>query len=83
MRPFTAWAHAGFKRADGTAMPRDGEAALLAPAGPYGPHFLVARNFKVIKSYNNSTAYALGVALLGERSAGAGPLHASWPMAAR
>ena len=83
MRPFSTWAQAGFERADGTAMPRSGEAALLAPAGPYGPHFLVTHNFKVIKSYNNSTSYALGVALLGERIAGARPLRASWPMAAR
>lgn len=83
MRPFAHWIAAGFRRADGAAMPREGDAALLAPAGPYGPHFLVTRNFKVIRSYNNSTAYALGVALLGERIAGAGPLRASWPMAAR
>ena len=83
MRPFATWADAGFKRADGAAMPRSGEAALLAPAGPDGPHFLVTRNFKVIKSYNNSTAYALGVALLGDRIAGGTPLAASWPVAAR
>ena len=54
-------------------MPREGQAALLAPAGADGPHFLVTRNFKVIKAYNNSTSYALGVALLGDRIAGAEP----------
>lgn len=83
MRPFAWWAQSGFRRADGGPLPRDGEAALLAPAGASGPHFLVTRNFKVIKSYNNSTSYALGVALLGDRIAGAGPLQASWPVAAR
>ncbi len=83
MRPFAGWADAGVRRADGEPLPRTGEAALLAPAGPDGPHFLVTRNFKVIKSYNNSTAYALGVALLGDRIAGGGPLSASWPVAAR
>jgi len=64
-------------------MPAQGEASLLMPAGPDGPRFLVTRNFKVIKSYNNSTAYALGVALLAERIAGAPPLRAPWPMASR
>ncbi len=81
LRPFTAYA--GFQRADGGPLPDEGEAALLTPAGPDGPCFLVTRNFRVIKSYNNSTAYALGVALLGDRIAGGGPLKGSWPVAAR
>ncbi len=83
MRPFASWAAAGLRRADGGALPRTGVAALLTPAGPGGPRFLVTRNFGVIKRYNNSTAYALGVALLGDRIAGAAPLHGSWPVAAR
>ncbi len=81
LRPFAAYA--GFERADGAPLPGEGEAALLTPAGAGGPCFLVTRNFKVIKSYNNSTAYALGVALLGDRIAGGGPLKGSWPVAAR
>lgn len=83
LRPFTSWAHEGFRRADGGAMPQHGEASLLVPAGPDGPHFLVTHNFKVIKSYNNSTSYALGVALLGERIAGSPSLRAAWPTASR
>ena len=83
MRSFESWIDAGFRRADGGALPRRGEAALLTPAGADGPRFLVTRNFKVIKSYNNSTSYALGVALLGDRIAGEPPLRASWPMAER
>ncbi len=83
LRPLSSWAAAGFRRADGSPLPSEGQAALLAPAGADGPHFLVTRNFKVIKAYNNSTSYALGVALLGDRIAGAEPLRASWPMAAR
>ncbi|MDR3463377.1 MAG: lytic murein transglycosylase [Beijerinckiaceae bacterium] len=82
-RAFAAWAAQGYRRADGARMPERGEASLIAPAGPNGPHFLVTRNFKVIKSYNNSTAYALGVALLGERIAGSPPLRAAWPVASR
>ncbi|WP_237476900.1 lytic murein transglycosylase [Lichenibacterium dinghuense] len=77
--PFGAWAARGVVRADGGEMPGSGAAALLRPAGPAGPAFLVTRNFKVIKSYNNSTSYALGVCLLGDRIAGWGPLKARWP----
>lgn len=79
-RGFSSWAREGVTRADGEAMPRSGEAALLLPAGARGPAFLVTRNFKVIKSYNNSMSYALGVALLGDRIAGAGPLKGRWPV---
>src|SRR3954453_1922199 len=81
--PFAHWAAQGVSRVDGEAMPREGTAALLRPAGASGPAFLVTRNFKVIKTYNNSTAYALGVALLGDRIAGWPALKASWPTAAR
>ena len=80
---FEAWAKRGVTRADGSAIPATGRAALLRPAGPDGPAFLVTPNFNVIKHYNNSTSYALGVALLGDRIAGWGPLKAQWPVASR
>jgi lytic murein transglycosylase len=82
-RPFAQWASQGLKRADGEAMPREGAAALMMPAGAGGPAFLVTRNFRVIKTYNNSTAYALGVSLLADRIAGVPPLKANWPVAAQ
>ena len=41
--------------------------------------FLVTSNFDVIKTYNNSTAYALSVALLGDAVRGGGGLVAPWP----
>jgi lytic murein transglycosylase len=82
-REFAQWAAQGLKRADGEPMPREGKAALIRPAGGGGPAFLVTRNFKVIKTYNNSTSYALGVALLGDRIAGWPPLKTSWPVATR
>lgn len=56
------------------------DASLLLPAGHRGPAFLVLDNFSTLLVYNNSTAYALGVALLAEQLAGAGPLQASWPL---
>ena len=77
--PFSAWAGRGLVRADGGALPHGGTATLLRPAGAAGPAFLVTPNFKVIRRYNNSLSYALGVALLGDRIAGWGPLKSHWP----
>lgn len=77
---FASFAERGVARADGGALPRSGEAQLLIPAGLEGPVFLVTANFKTIKSYNNSTAYALGVALLGDAIMGRDGLRARWPV---
>jgi len=41
--------------------------------------FLVTSNFDVIKTYNDSTAYALSVALLGDAVKGGRPVQAQWP----
>ncbi|MCE8006383.1 lytic murein transglycosylase [Aestuariivita sp.] len=46
---------------------------------PGGPRFVVTRNFGVIKRYNNSDAYAIGVGHLADRIGGAGPLRAPFP----
>lgn len=59
---------------------RKGEAArLLLPAGAQGPAILVGHNFRVIKRYNNSNAYALGVGLLARAIMGQSGLVAAWP----
>ncbi|MDD9742825.1 MULTISPECIES: lytic murein transglycosylase [Marinovum] len=61
------------------------EAGPGAPSGrslqpePGGPVFAVTGNFNVIKRYNNSDAYALGVGHLADRIAGGGPLRAGFP----
>jgi peptidoglycan hydrolase-like protein with peptidoglycan-binding domain len=39
----------------------------------------VTGNFRAIKRYNNSDAYAIGVGHLADRIAGGGPLRASFP----
>ena len=78
--PFGAFAGRGVRRADGSALPESGEAELLVPSGLRGPIFLVTPNFKVIKTYNDSTSYALAVAMLGDRATGGGPLVAAWPL---
>ncbi|MEM0946259.1 MAG: lytic murein transglycosylase [Pseudomonadota bacterium] len=46
---------------------------------PGGPRFAVTRNFAVIKRYNNSDAYAIGVGHLADRIGGAGPLRTPFP----
>ncbi len=46
---------------------------------PGGPRFSVGANFRAIKRYNNSDAYAIGVGHLSDRIAGAGPLRAPFP----
>ncbi len=80
LAPFESFAKRGVVRAAGGALPRSGEAQLLIPAGLGGPIFLVTANFKAIKTYNNSTAYALAVALLGDAIMGRGGLSARWPV---
>jgi lytic murein transglycosylase len=77
---FARFVARGVERADGAAMPSSGEAKILIPAGVKGPIFLVTSNFAVIRSYNNSVSYALGVALLGDAIMGGKGLRANWPI---
>jgi membrane-bound lytic murein transglycosylase B len=77
--PFAAFAARGVERADGWDWPQTGDGRLLIPAGLKGPIFVVTSNFDVIKTYNNSTSYALAVALLGDCVKGGGGLVAQWP----
>ncbi|WP_147108563.1 lytic murein transglycosylase [Tateyamaria sp. syn59] len=58
----------------------DGSASgnIIQPQ-PGGPRFAVTRNFRVIKTYNNSDSYAIGVGHLADRIAGGGPLRGSFP----
>jgi membrane-bound lytic murein transglycosylase B len=44
-----------------------------------GPKFAVTGNFRAIKRYNNSDAYAIGVGHLADRIGGGGPLRTSFP----
>ncbi len=76
------WSVLGVVRADHaiwTADEQQRPARLILPAGHKGPAFLVTDNFAVIKRYNNSTAYALGIGLLSDALGGGAPLHAAWP----
>jgi len=76
---FGDWVKRGIARADGGRFPDSGEAILFFPSGAVGPAFLVTQNFVVLKSYNNSDAYALAVAHLADRANGGGPFRSVWP----
>jgi peptidoglycan hydrolase-like protein with peptidoglycan-binding domain len=54
------------------------EASLLMPAGPYGPSFLVTRNYFALKDYNFSDLYVLFVGHLADRIAGAKAFEKPW-----
>ena len=76
--PMGTWAARGISRIDGKAL-GEGSAALLLPAGPEGPAFLVTKNFDAIFAYNASENYALAIALLSDRLRGKPDIVAAWP----
>lgn len=80
-QPFSYWSALGVSRADGnTFTPQEASEpmVLLLPSGAQGPAFLALPNHYVIRKYNNSTAYALGVGLIADGIAGR-PLTTPWP----
>ncbi|QPH56169.1 lytic murein transglycosylase [Pontivivens ytuae] len=77
--PASFWTQAGVTTFDGGQLPDHGPARLLAPVGAGGPAFLTYENFEVIKTYNNSTSYALAIGLLGDRIEGRTGVRATWP----
>ena len=78
---FAQWAERGLRRADGGRLPAAaGDAILFFPSGAPGPAFLVTANFVVLKSYNNSDAYALAAATLADRLRGHPPSRSAWPV---
>jgi membrane-bound lytic murein transglycosylase B len=77
-----AWAALGARPADGMGWfgaDAEAQAMLILPSGATGPAFLALPNHFVIRSYNNSTAYALAVGLLADQIHGAPPLARPWP----
>jgi len=53
--------------------------SIILPSGEMGPKFLTTHNFEVIKTYNRSTAYALGVSLLSDQIDGHAAPDLNWP----
>jgi membrane-bound lytic murein transglycosylase B len=76
---FSKWAALGVRRIEG-AMPASGGAGLFLPAGINGPALLVTDNFEVIREYNTSDSYAVGVGHLGDRIFGGSGFAKAWPV---
>ncbi len=73
------WQSIGVTRANGKPFKSGSDSAeLKAPDGRGGPAFLMIKNFRVIKAYNNSDKYALAVGLLADEIAGYGGLVNDW-----
>lgn len=78
-RTLNQWQSSGLQPTTGGMLDGNTPAELWLPAGINGPALLLTPNFDVIKVYNNSSSYALGVALLGKRISGKSGITASWP----
>jgi len=81
-RTISGWSAMGVRPVGGQNWSRDAlfwEAKLLMPAGVNGPIFLTFKNFDVIKKYNNSTSYALGITVLAESLQGKKTITRDWP----
>ena len=78
------WQNLGVERARGQAFPRpNDQARLIIPGGFQGPAFLILKNFRMIKRYNNADAYALAVGHLADRIRGGGAFAGNWPRSDR
>ena len=76
------WAALGIRpiaRQDWSEAAMNLEAKLIAPGGHRGPKLLTFKNFDVIKKYNNSTSYAMGITVLGEALRGRSSITTDWP----
>ncbi|MEO8452623.1 MAG: lytic murein transglycosylase [Gemmatimonadota bacterium] len=73
------WSTLGITRVDREPLAGSTKAALLRPAGPAGPAFLVLRNFTAIFRYNAAESYALAIGHLADRLAGGAEFVTPWP----
>ena len=55
------------------------EAKLIAPGGSKGPKFLTFKNFDVLKRYNNSTSYVMGISVLADAISRKPGIQQDWP----
>ena len=76
------WASLGVRPVTGQAWTEELgplNAEMIAPAGHRGPIILTFKNFYVIKKYNNSTSYAMGITVLADALRGVQTLKTDWP----
>lgn len=77
--PAAQWASMGIDTIEDVYLDANTVMELWLPAGVEGPALLLSPNFDVIKVYNNSSSYALGVSLLGKAIVGKSGLQRAWP----
>ena len=78
-QPAARWAAMGVDTIEDVSLDANTLMELWLPAGKEGPVLLLSPNFEVIKVYNNSSNYALGVSLLGKALNGQSGLRQAWP----
>jgi lytic murein transglycosylase len=79
--PVAEWVKRGYAPAYGRKLngaELRAEASLLLPEGTYGPGFLTAKNYYVIKEYNYSDLYVLFVGHLSDLIAGGRRFEHRW-----
>ncbi|SPF75147.1 Membrane-bound lytic murein transglycosylase B [Aliiroseovarius pelagivivens] len=73
------WGKMGVTDTDGRALSGADSGALILPAGPKGPIFMIFQNFHVLKTYNYADSYVIGVGHLSDRLAGGRAIQAGYP----
>lgn len=73
------WVAEGVSAIEGQTLPHLAAASIVTPAGARGPAFVVGANFRTLLRYNNSTNYALAVALLAQQIGGGPAIAGAWP----
>lgn len=73
------WGKLGVTDTMGQALTGNDSGALILPAGPTGPVFMIFQNFHVLKTYNYADSYVIGVGHLSDRLAGGHAIQASYP----
>ncbi|MCK0140852.1 lytic murein transglycosylase [Aliiroseovarius sp. F20344] len=73
------WGKLGVTDVKGRAYSGSESGALILPAGPTGPIFMIFQNFHVLKTYNYADSYVIGVGHLSDRLAGGRTIQASYP----
>jgi membrane-bound lytic murein transglycosylase B len=61
------WQQLGVRRSNGQSLPRRNlQASLIVPDGPGGPAYMVYSNFRALRRWNRSNAFAVAVGTLAD-----------------